>query len=95
MSLNYCYFLIFDDQRHAKVSKKSVKSNVFFYFFSYLCNKIANDSILRRRTMSDVHSLGYWRINGSFPHIDAWYDTFGVKEGNKMYLPKSQRLDLW
>jgi putative endopeptidase len=45
--------------------------------------------------MSDVHSLGYWRINGSFPHIDAWYDTFGVKEGDKMYLPKSQRLDLW
>jgi len=32
-SLNYCYFLIFDDQRHAKVSKKSVKSNVFNYFF--------------------------------------------------------------
>ncbi len=50
---------------------------------------------IRRRTMSDVHSLGYWRINGSFPHIDAWYDTFGVKEGDKMYLPKSQRLDLW
>jgi len=39
MSLNYCYFLIFDDQRHAKVSKKSVKSNVFIYFFPYLCNK--------------------------------------------------------
>jgi len=47
-SLNYCYFLIFDDQRHAKVSKKSVKSNVFIYFFSSLCNKIANDSLIFR-----------------------------------------------
>ena len=35
MSLNYCYFLIFDDQRHAKVSKKSVNqtfSSIFFLF---------------------------------------------------------------
>ena len=50
---------------------------------------------IRRRTMSDVHSLGCWRVNGAFPHIDAWYDTYGVKEGDKMYLPKAQRLDLW
>ncbi len=50
---------------------------------------------IRRRTLTDVHSLGEWRVNGSFPHIDAWYDVYGVKEGDKMYLPKSKRLDLW
>ena len=50
---------------------------------------------IRHRTMSDVHSLGYWRVNGAFPHIDAWYDTYGVKEGDKLYLPKDKRLDLW
>ena len=50
---------------------------------------------IRRRTMNDVHSLGRWRVNGAFPHIDAWYETYGVKDGDKMYLPKDQRLDLW
>ncbi len=50
---------------------------------------------IRHRTVSDVHSLGRWRVNGAFPHIDAWYDTYGVKEGDKMYLPKDKRLELW
>ena len=50
---------------------------------------------IRRRTMSDVHSLGRWRVNGAFPHVDAWYETYGVKEGDKMFVPKANRLDLW
>ena len=50
---------------------------------------------IRRRTIIDVHSLGRWRVNGAFPHVDAWYDTYGVKEGDKMYIPKSKRLQLW
>ena len=50
---------------------------------------------IRRRTLTDVHSLGEWRVNGAFPHIDAWYEVFGVEPGDKMYLPKEERLDLW
>ncbi len=50
---------------------------------------------IRRRTLTDVHSLGEWRVNGAFPHIDAWYEVFGVEPGDKMYLPKEKRLDLW
>ena len=50
---------------------------------------------IRNRTKSDPHSLGRWRVNGALPHIDAWYDAFGVKEGDKMFIPKSERLPLW
>jgi putative endopeptidase len=50
---------------------------------------------IRNRTKSDPHSLGRWRVNGALPHIDAWYDAFGVKAGDKMFLPKSERLTLW
>jgi putative endopeptidase len=50
---------------------------------------------IRNRTKSDPHSLGRWRVNGALPHVDAWYEAFGVKEGDKMYLPKTQRLSLW
>ncbi|MCR5242567.1 MAG: hypothetical protein K6D61_06815, partial [Prevotella sp.] len=45
--------------------------------------------------LTDVHSLAEWRVNGAFPHIDAWYEVFGVKPGDKMYLPKEKRLELW
>ena len=50
---------------------------------------------IRNRTKSDPHSLGRWRVNGALPHIDMWYDAFGVKEGDKMFVPKSERLPLW
>lgn len=50
---------------------------------------------IRNRTKSDPHSLGKWRVNGALPHIDMWYEAFGVKEGDKMFIPKEQRLDLW
>ncbi len=53
------------------------------------------ESEIRRRTLTDVHSLGEWRVNGAFPHIDAWYEVYGVTEGDKMYLPKEKRLELW
>ena len=50
---------------------------------------------IRNRTKSDPHSLGQWRVDGALPHIGAWYEAFGIKPGDKMYLPESQRLQLW
>ena len=42
-----------------------------------------------------VPQMGRFRVNGALPHIDMWYDAFGVKEGDKMFIPKSERLPLW
>lgn len=50
---------------------------------------------IRTRTKSDPHSLSIWRVNGALPHIDAWYKAFNIKQNDKMYLPESQRLQLW
>ena len=50
---------------------------------------------IRNRTKNDPHALGRWRVNGALPHIDAWYEAFGITPDNKMYLPKEQRLQLW
>ena len=54
-----------------------------------------NEEEIRVRTKSDPHALGRWRVNGALPHIDAWYEAFGVKEGDKMFIPKEERLQLW
>jgi len=67
------------------------------FFLAYVGVWAANitEAEIRNRTKSDPHSLGRWRVNGALPHVDMWYDAFGVKEGDKMYLPKSERLSLW
>jgi putative endopeptidase len=43
----------------------------------------------------DVHSPNYARVNAALPMIDAWYDAFKVKKGDKMFVPKSKRAHIW
>ena len=67
----------------------------FFIAYAGVWASNITEAEMRRRTKSDPHSLGRWRVNGALPHIDAWYEAFGVKEGDKMFIPKKDRLDLW
>ena len=46
-------------------------------------------------TKSDPHSLGKWRVNGALPHIQAWYDAFGIKATDPMYLKPENRVSIW
>ncbi len=43
----------------------------------------------------DPHSPNFARVNAALPHIDAWYDAFKVKKGNKMFVPKKKRAHIW
>ena len=67
------------------------------FFLAYAGVWAANitEEEIRSRTKSDPHALGMWRVNGALPHINAWYEAFGVKKGDKMFIPESERLQLW
>ena len=67
----------------------------FFHAYAGVWAGNITEAEIRKRTKSDPHSLGRWRVNGALPHVDAWYEAFGVKEGDKMFIPKSERLELW
>lgn len=67
----------------------------FFLAYAGVWASNVTEAEIRNRTKSDPHSLGMWRVNGALPHIDAWYEAFGVKPGDKMFIPKEQRLPLW
>ncbi|SNU02980.1 putative endopeptidase [Prevotellaceae bacterium MN60] len=67
----------------------------FFLAYAGVWAGNITEAEIRNRTKSDPHSLGRWRVNGALPHIDAWYEAFGVKEGDKMFIPKAERLPLW
>ena len=67
----------------------------FFLAYAGVWANNITEAEIRNRTKSDPHSLGRWRVNGALPHIDAWYDAFGIKAGDKMYIPKENRLPLW
>ena len=45
--------------------------------------------------LTDPHSPGMDRANAPIVNIDAWYDAFDVKEGDKMFKPKNERTKIW
>jgi putative endopeptidase len=67
----------------------------FFLAYAYSYAENITDARIRQYTIGNVHSVERWRVNGIVPHFDAWYDAFDVKEGDKMYIPKASRVDLW
>ena len=67
----------------------------FFLAYAGVWAGNITEAEMRNRTKSDPHSLGRWRVNGALPHVDMWYDAFGIKEGDKMFIPKENRLSLW
>ena len=67
----------------------------FFLAYAGVWAGNISEAEIRKRTKSDPHSLGRWRVNGALPHIGAWYKAFGVKESQKMFIPEEKRLQLW
>lgn len=67
----------------------------FFMAYSGVWAGNIRDEEIRRRTKTDPHSLGRYRINGTLPHIDAWYEAFGVTPDNKLYIEPEKRAHIW
>lgn len=55
----------------------------------------AKPDYLRRQVASDPHSWRRFRVLGPLPNIDAWYEAFGVKAGDKLYRSPDQRARIW
>lgn len=47
------------------------------------------------RTKTDPHSLGENRVNVTLRNIEPFFEAFGVKEGDNMYRPESERVVIW
>lgn len=44
---------------------------------------------------SDPHSPDEFRVNGVLPNVDDFYTTYGVKEGDQLYLAPDKRVRIW
>ncbi|WP_164155673.1 M13 family metallopeptidase [Sandarakinorhabdus rubra] len=67
----------------------------FFLAWAQLWRNITSEGETRRRTLSDPHSPGEFRVNGIVRNVDAWYRAFNVKPGDKLYLPPEKRVKIW
>ncbi len=67
----------------------------FFLAYAGVWAQNITEEKMRQYTISDPHSLGEWRVNGALPHIDAWYEAFGITENDPMFVPKEERVNIW
>ena len=67
----------------------------FFLAYANVWGQNIRDEEIQKRVKGDPHQLGKWRVNGQMPHMDAWYEAFGITEKDPMYLPKKDRVTIW
>ena len=67
----------------------------FFLAYANVWGQNIRDEEIQKRVKSDPHQLGMWRVNGQMPHIDAWYEAFGITEADPMFVPKEERVTIW
>ena len=66
-----------------------------FLGWSQVWRSKSRDDALRQQLVSDPHSPPYYRVNGIVRNMDAWYQAFDVKPGDKLYLPPEERVRIW
>jgi putative endopeptidase len=67
----------------------------FFLSWAQTYRGKVRDAQLRKDVASDPHSPVEFRVNGVVRNLDAWYDAFDVKPGDKLYLAPQDRVRVW
>ena len=67
----------------------------FFLAWAQVWRSAQREENYRDRLRTDEHSPEEYRANGAVRNLDAWYEAFGVKPGDAMYLPPEERVRIW
>ena len=67
------------------------------FFLAYAAVWAANirEAEILRRTKTDPHALGRWRVNATLRHIDPFYEAFNIQPGDPMYMAPEKRSHIW
>jgi putative endopeptidase len=90
----------FDAYRRALGSKVNDKERVrqqdrqFFLAFARAYRVKVSDDALRKQAMSNDHAPERFRA-ATVRNLDAWYDAFDVKPGQRLYLAPEARVRIW
>ncbi len=67
----------------------------FFISWATVWRTLSTEKFLINQVKTDPHTPGYFRSFGPLVNIDAWYDAFDVKEGDKLYKKPEERIKIW
>ncbi len=70
-------------------------SQRFFLGYSLGWLSHTRNEQLRSQVLTDPHAPAKYRVNGPFVNVPAFYSTYDIKPGDKMYRPDSLRVNIW
>ena len=67
----------------------------FFISFGQIWRTNVRDTEAQRLVTVDPHSPGRFRAYGPLLNVQEFYDAFGIKPGDPMWLPPEKRAVIW
>ncbi|MCH2192713.1 M13 family metallopeptidase [Kordia sp.] len=67
----------------------------FFLSWATVWRTKMREEALRTRIKTDPHSPGQYRAYVPLQNVDAFYEAFDIKEGDKMYIAPEDRVRIW
>ncbi len=67
----------------------------FFLSWAQVWRGLQRPEAAAQRILTDPHSPEQYRTNAPLTNIDAWYNAFDIKPGNKMYKKPEDRIKVW
>ena len=67
----------------------------FFMGWAQAWRMKGREEYLRRQVLADPHAWAEFRANGPLGNIPAFYEAFGVKPGDKLYIAPEKRVKIW
>jgi putative endopeptidase len=67
----------------------------FFISWATVWRTKSRDEAIKSQVKTDPHSPGMYRAYVPIQNVDAFYDAFGIKKGDKMYVEPEKRVKIW
>lgn len=67
----------------------------FFISWATIWRTKMRDEAIKNQVKTDPHSPGMYRAYVPLQNVDAFYEAFGIKEGDGMYVAPDKRVKIW
>lgn len=75
--------------------KKDFDYDKFFRSYSALWRSVATRERCELQAYQDGHPLDYLRVNVTLMQQSEFYETYGIREGDGMYMDEADRFPVW
>lgn len=67
------------------------------FFLGYALGWLGQErkETLMNQVLTNEHAPGFLRVNGPFGDVPEFYEAFGIKKGDKMYIDPDKRVKIW